>query len=209
MITQPPDRPRPSALGNARDHARLLGAFVKGPTTVGAIAPSSRWLADRMTENMGLPDARTVVELGPGTGVFTRAIIDRVAPGALVMAVEIDPAMAEVLIDRFPRAHVVKDSAEHLDRHLAAAGRSEADVILSGLPWASFSRDRQERLLAAVLKVLRPGGRFATFAYIPAAWLSSSGRRFRKLLESSFSSVATTPVVWRNLPPAFVYRCER
>ncbi len=208
MTTQPPDRPRPSTLGNARDHARLLGAFVKGPTTVGAIAPSSRWLADRMTADMGLREARTVVELGPGTGVFTRAICDSVAPEAVVMAVEIDPAMTELLIDRFPRVRVVNDSAEHLDRQLAAAGRSEADVILSGLPWASFSRDRQERLLAAVLKVLRPGGRFATFAYIPAAWLPA-GRRFRKLLESSFRSVATTPVVWRNLPPAFVYRCEK
>jgi phospholipid N-methyltransferase len=208
MTTQPPDRPRPSALGNARDHARLLGAFVKGPTTVGAIAPSSQWLAERMAEDMGLRDARTVVELGPGTGVFTRAICDRVGPDTLVMAVEINRDMAAVLTDRFPRVRVVNDSAEHLDTHLAAAGRAEADAILSSLPWAGFSRDLQERLMSAIVRVLRPGGSFATFAYIPAAWLPA-GRRFRKLLESSFSSVATTPVVWRNLPPAFVYRCER
>jgi len=206
MTSQPSERP--SALESVRDHARFLGAFVKGPVRVGAIAPSSPWLADCMAEDMGLRDARTVVELGPGTGVFTRAICDRVAPEALVMAVEINPEMAAVLTDRFPRVRVINDSAEHLDQHLTAAGRTQADAILSGLPWAGFSRDLQERLLAAVLKVLRPGGRFATFAYIHASWLPP-GRRFRKLLESSFRSVRTTRVVWRNLPPAFVYRCEQ
>lgn len=81
-------------------------------------------------------------------------------------------------------------------------------MILSGLPWAGFSRDPQQRLLAAVVNALRPGGRFATFAYIHASWLPS-GRRFRRLLESSFRSVASAGVVWRNLPPAFVYRCEK
>lgn len=202
------DPSAPSGLDTVRDHARFLSAFFKGPVRVGAIAPSSAWLADRMSEDMGLRDARTVIELGPGTGVFTRAICDRVPPEALVMAVEINPEMAALLTDRFPRVRVVNDSAEHLDRLLNAAGRSEADAILSGLPWAGFSRDLQERLLAAVLKVLRPGGRFATFAYSHAAWLPP-GRRFRKLLESSFKGVKTTGVVWRNLPPAFVYRCER
>jgi phospholipid N-methyltransferase len=207
MTSKPKDSPGPSRAENARDHARFLGAFVKGPMKVGAIAPSSPWLAERMAEEMGLRDARTVVELGPGTGVFTRAICDRVSPEALVMAVEINPEMALLLADRFPRVRVVNDSAEHLDRHLAAAGRAQADAILSGLPWAGFSGDLQERLLGAVLKVLRPGGRFATFAYTHASWLPP-GRGFRRLLESSFRSVMATRTVWRNLPPAFVYRCE-
>lgn len=201
-------RPEPPGLESLRDHARFLGAFFRGPVRVGAIAPSSHWLADRMSEDMGLRDARTVIELGPGTGVFTRAICDRVAPDALVMAVEINPEMAALLTDRYPRVRVVNDSAEHLDRLLGAAGRVEADAILSGLPWAGFSRDLQERLLIAVLKVLRPGGRFATFAYSHAAWLPP-GRRFRRLLEQHFGTVRTTGIVWRNLPPAFVYRCER
>jgi phospholipid N-methyltransferase len=208
VTRKPRDPSAPSRIETLRDHARFLGAFVKGPVRVGAIAPSSRGLAECMTEEMGLRDARTVVELGPGTGVFTSAICDRVGPEALVMAVEINPEMAALLTDRFPRVLVVNDSAEHLDRLLGAAGRSEADAILCGLPWAGFSRDLQERLLAAVLKVLRPGGRFATFAYSHAAWLPP-GRRFRRLLESGFQSVRTTRVVWRNLPPAFVYRCEK
>jgi phosphatidylethanolamine/phosphatidyl-N-methylethanolamine N-methyltransferase len=191
-----------------RDHIAFLAGFLRAPWRVGAIAPSSRALAELMTEDMGLGEARTVVELGPGTGVFTRAICGRVSAEALVMAVEIDPRMADLLRPRFPRVSIVNDSAEHLDRHLAEAGRKSADAILSGLPWASFPADLQNRLLTAVLGVLRPGGKFATFAYSHASWLPP-GRRFRGLLAASFVSVEATRVVWPNLPPAFVYRCRR
>lgn len=161
-----------------------------------------------MTEDMGLDEALTVVELGPGTGVFTRAICERVAAEATVMAFEIDPRMVALLTPRFPRVRIVNDSAERLDQHLAAVGRPHADAILSGLPWASFPADLQTKLLSAVVGALRPGGRFATFAYSHASWLPA-GRRFRGLLVESFASVATTRVVWPNLPPAFVYRCRR
>jgi phosphatidylethanolamine/phosphatidyl-N-methylethanolamine N-methyltransferase len=191
-----------------RDHLAFLAGFLRAPWRVGAIAPSSRALAAVMTEDMGLEEARTVVELGPGTGVFTRAICERVRAEALVMAVEIDPRMVALLRPRFPRVRIVNDSAERLDHLLADVGRKEADAILSGLPWASFPVDLQSRLLAAVLRSLRPGGRFATFAYVHASWLPPA-RRFRALLGKSFVTVETTRVVWPNLPPAFVYRCRR
>jgi phospholipid N-methyltransferase len=191
-----------------RDHLAFLAGFLRAPWRVGAIAPSSQALAAMMTEDMGLEEAQTVVELGPGTGVFTRAICGRVPPDALVMAVEIDPQMAALLRPRFPRVRIVNDSAERLDEHLAAAGRKEADAILSGLPWVSFPADLQDRLLGAVVSALRPGGRFATFAYSHAAWLPP-GQRFRRLLTARFAAVETTRVVWPNLPPAFVYRCRR
>jgi len=191
-----------------RDHLAFLAGFFRAPWRVGAIAPSSQALAAMMTEDMGLEDAQTVVELGPGTGVFTRAICERVSPEAVVVAVEIDPRMAALLRPRFPRVRIVNDSAERLDEHLAAAGRKEADAILSGLPWVSFPAELQSQLLGAVFGALRPGGRFATFAYSHAAWLPS-GQRFRRLLNARFAAVETTSVVWPNLPPAFVYRCRR
>jgi phospholipid N-methyltransferase len=135
-------------------------------------------------------------------------IAERVKADALVLAFEIDAALARELRERLPRVRVLNDSAEHLKAHLQAAGRPAADAILSGLPWANFSHELQQRLLGAVVGGLRPGGRFATFAYIPAAHFPS-GRRFRALLEASFPRVATTRVVYRNFPPAFVYRCEK
>jgi phospholipid N-methyltransferase len=190
------------------DNFRFLGTFLRSPVLTGAVAPSSSRLAARMVEEMGVEEAETIVELGPGTGPFTRAILERRRPGALVMALELDPDFAGRLQRRHPEVTVVNASAETLPHQLAARGRTSADCIVCGLPWAGFSRDRQERLLAAVVASLRPGGRFATFAYIHASRFPP-GRRLRRLLESGFTSVTTSPIVWRNLPPAFVYRCRK
>jgi phosphatidylethanolamine/phosphatidyl-N-methylethanolamine N-methyltransferase len=194
------------AVDSVREHGRMLQTFVRRPFRTGTVIPSSRELAELMAEDMGLATADTVVELGAGTGPFTRLIAEHVKPDALVLAFEIDSVLAAQLQPSVPRVRVVNDSAEHLGDHLRAAGRDAADAILSGLPWANFSRDLQERLLRAVVLGLRPGGRFATFAYIPAAQLPP-GRRFRALLESCFARVETTRVVYWNFPPAFVYRC--
>jgi phosphatidylethanolamine/phosphatidyl-N-methylethanolamine N-methyltransferase len=195
-------------LSSVRDHGRMFQTFVRRPWRTGTVVPSSLALAALMVEDMNLAAADTVVELGPGTGVFTRMLSERVKPDALVLAFEIDRALARELQARMPRVRVVNDSAEHLTQHLRAHGRAAADAILSGLPWVNFSSELQDRLLGAVVGGLRPGGRFATFAYIPAAYLPT-GRRFRALLEARFARVATTRIVYRNFPPAFVYRCDR
>jgi len=191
-----------------REHIRFFGHFLARPVLTGAIAPSSRWLAERMVEGVGLKAAETVVELGPGTGAFTRLIRRSLKPSSLFLALEINPSFAAGLVRELPGVQVINDSAERLQQHLRNHGRSAADCILSGLPWAGFPQDLQDRLLGAVVDGLRPGGSFSTFAYVHAAWLPP-GRRFRRLLESHFSKVRTTPLVWLNLPPAFVYRCEK
>jgi phosphatidylethanolamine/phosphatidyl-N-methylethanolamine N-methyltransferase len=197
-----------SAVDSVRTHGRMLQTFVRSPWRTGTVVPSSRELAELMVEDMQLDRADTVIELGAGTGPFTRLIAERVSPEALVMVFEIDTQLARQLERRVPRVRVVNDSAEHLRGYLRAEGRDAADAILSGLPWVNFSRELQERLLRAVVAGLRPGGRFATFAYVPAAHLPT-GRRFRALLEASFTRVATTRIVFWNFPPAFVYRCEK
>jgi phospholipid N-methyltransferase len=191
-----------------REHAAFLAAFLRDPFTTGSVAPSSRWLAARMVREAGLADARTVVELGPGTGAITQAIVRDLEGEALFVAVEFNPAFAAALARGFPRARVLNDTAERLPALLAEQERPSADCILSRLPFAAFPKAQQERLLDAVERALAPGGRFVTYAYIPAAWLAP-GRSLRRLLESRFPRLETTPVVWRNLPPAFVYRCVK
>jgi phospholipid N-methyltransferase len=192
----------------ASQYLKFIATFVRHPISTGAVAPSSRWLAECMTEDMSLPQADTVVELGPGTGVFTEAIQSHLRPETVFLAVEINPDFASALKQRFPLVEIINGSAENLDEYLAQHGRSSADSVLCGLPWASFSEDLQNRLLNAVMNALKPGGRFATFAYCHGALLPP-GRRFRQLLETNFKSVKTTRIVWRNVPPAFVYRCEK
>jgi phosphatidylethanolamine/phosphatidyl-N-methylethanolamine N-methyltransferase len=191
-----------------RDYLTFLGRFLRRPLRTGAIAPSSHWLARTMVSDMGLAEARAVVELGPGTGSFTVAIRKAIGTQTFLMVIEVDPHFARQLRKRFPDLAIVNDSAERLRDSLERYGHEQADSILCGIPWADFSDDLQRRLMQSVWDSLRPGGKFATFAYIHAAWFPAA-RRFRRLLDSQFSHVRTTPIVWRNLPPAFVYRCEK
>lgn len=187
---------------------RFLREFIRRPTRVGAIAPSSRWLARTMVESGDLRKADTVVELGPGTGSFTRAILDRIAPSATFFVMEVNAEFATSLRRRFPDLTVHNDSAERLPEYLPAHGKSAVDCILSGLPWASLPMPVQEGVMSAVVESLRPGGTFATFAYLHALYLPNA-RRFRKRLEDLFTRVELSPVVWLNVPPAFVYRCTK
>lgn len=191
-----------------RDNTRFLVSFLRHPRAVGSIVPSSRWLADRLVRDLDLGSAETVVELGPGTGACTRAILNHVGPRTLVLAVELNALFARRLADRFPAIRVVNGSAEHLADHLAAFGRASADSVVSSLPWASFPEDLQKRLMDSIVESLRPGGRFVTYAYVHATWMPGA-RRFRKMLESRFREVVRAAVVWRNVPPALVYRCRK
>ena len=191
-----------------RAHFRFLKSYLSTPGNVGAVAPSSPYLARRMIEELDLEGADTVVELGPGTGAFTGFILDGLGSGSSLLAVERELTFVEHLRREFPLASVVHDSAENLPTILQQHDRSHADYVVSGLPWAAFDESLQQRLLSAVLDSLRPGGEFTTFAYVGAASLPR-GRRFRRLLERSFPSVRKSKVVWRNLPPAFVYTASR
>lgn len=186
----------------------FLREFVRRPSRIGAIAPSSRWLARRMVASGPLRLADTVVELGPGTGSFTRAIQDSIVPSTTFFALEINEEFATNLRLRFPDLTVHHDSADKLPQYLAHHGKSAADCVLSGLPWASLPVAVQEESMTAVVESLSPGGTFTTFAYLHALCLPEA-RRFRKRLESLFTSVELSPVVWLNLPPAFVYQCTK
>lgn len=191
-----------------RDRAKFLAAFVKRPFETGSVTPSSNQLAATIVEGVGIADADTIVELGPGTGVFTRLIHEQMKPDACFLCFEINKDLVKDLAAQFPRARIINDSIENLARYLKDAGRNTVDAAVSGLPWAVFSPEHQQKLLDATVTPLRAGGVFATFAYSHAAWLPP-GKRFRSLLDSRFSAVTTSQVVWRNVPPAFVYRCRK
>jgi len=161
-----------------------------------------------ITSWVRLREADVVVEYGPGTGAFTPHILDRIKPGATFFALELDELMAEAFRRRFPEVIVYRDSAANVGTYLAQHGVARADCIVCGLPWASFSPRRQDELMAATLDVLAPGGQFVTFAYLQGLLLPT-GQRFSDRLGHHFSNVSRSPVVWRNLPPAFVYQCVK
>ncbi|MFD0598192.1 class I SAM-dependent methyltransferase [Catellatospora coxensis] len=149
-----------------------------------------------------------VVELGPGTGAITAAIQRRLRGQGRHIAVEINPRFAHQLAARHPAVEVVHADATDLPGVLAQRGLSQADVVVSGLPWAAFTASHQRNLLSAVLDVLPPHGAFATFAYVHTRW-APPARRLLRSLQSRFDEVLTGRTVWANLPPALVYHCRR
>jgi phosphatidylethanolamine/phosphatidyl-N-methylethanolamine N-methyltransferase len=190
-----------------REHQLMLSAFANRPADTGAVTPSSRRLAEALVAGTGLELARTIVELGAGTGVVTRAIEARADKRATIIALELNPNLAVPLVSSFPRLRIVNECAENLPQVLSCYGARPAEVIISALPWASFPPDRMLRVLDAIQDSLKPGGHFCTAAYLHASCFPA-GQRLRRELKERFGSVTTTPVVWRNLPPAFVYRCH-
>lgn len=182
--------------------------FVRHPASVGAIAPSSTALARMVVSNINPASASVVVEYGPGIGAFTCEILERIRPGARLIAIEKNAKMASLFRRRYPQVDLFEDSVENLPAIFKKAGVSKADYIVSGLPWATFSDALQDRLMNVTVKALRKGGEFVTFAYIHGLTLPA-GRRFRATLRRHFSVVRKSPIVWRNLPPAFVYHCVK
>ncbi|MEU0810370.1 methyltransferase domain-containing protein [Streptomyces sp. NPDC005970] len=184
----------------------ITAEFLRRPLMTGAIAASSRRLAYAMTEGIGLEGARLVVELGPGTGVFTDAVLARLAPDARLVAIELNPVLAARLsaTRHDTRLTVIRGSAAEL----AAAVGESVDAVVSGLPWTVMPREQRGHILDAVTEVLKPGGRFTTFAYLHAAW-TPPARHFTAELSRRFSRLERSTVVWPNLPPAFVHRATQ
>ncbi|SBT46699.1 class I SAM-dependent methyltransferase [Micromonospora auratinigra] len=191
-----------------RDTPVFLGQFARHPFATGAVLPSGATLARDITAAVPRTGHPLVVELGPGTGVFTRLIQTRLAGRGRHLAVELNPTFATALARRHPAVEVVRVDAALLGTLLAERRLGAADVVISGLPWAAFPAARQRAVLDAVVGSLAPGGVFTTFAYrhaLPAR----PARRFHRLLTTVFDEVTVGRTVWRNLPPALVYHCRR
>jgi phospholipid N-methyltransferase len=197
-----------SETGTMRETGTMLREFLRSPTEIGAVAPSSARLAEAVTAPVPEVGDPVVVELGPGTGVFTSAIEEQLAGRGQQLAVEMNPRLAEQLRGRCRRVEILNADASKLPQLLAERGVEKADVVVSGLPWAAFSQQTQREILGAVSEVLAPDGAFTTFGYVHAMRLSSA-TRFRQLLCTTFEEVVPGRTVWRNVPPAFVYHSRR
>lgn len=187
---------------------QFMRRFLRKPGRVGAVAPSSSRLGEMVADWAGIEKADVVVEYGPGTGAMTPCILERLRPGATFIALELDPVLFGEFRRRFPNVNAYCDSVANVGTHLRTHSVEQADCIISGLPWASFDTCYQQELLDSTLRVLAEGGRFSTFAYLMGLLLPAA-HAFRRTLGECFSTVTRSPVVWRNLPPAFVYQCVK
>jgi phospholipid N-methyltransferase len=163
----------------------------------GAIGPSGPVLARAMADAVGeVGHGKVILELGPGTGVFTRELVRRF-PAARVVAVELNPVFAGHLRAAVPGAAVVTGCASRLDSHLAGLGHTTADVaaVVSGLPLLVLPGDLPRVVLGSIARVLPAGRRFVQFTYSQRAWRRFDATGFRPDAPRR---------VWRNFPPAVV-----
>lgn len=179
--------------------------------TVGAIAPSSRYLAQAMLRPLPLERARVVVEVGPGTGAMTHTLLNLIPSDAKLLAFEINSRFSKYLRARIsdPRLVVVNASAETLQKEIDRRGYEHVDAVVSSLALGFMSDRKRRAFLGGLASVLGETGVFTQYQYVHR--LQMKNRRIRKfrlapLLQTYFSSVQRR-TIWRNLPPAFVFAC--
>lgn len=181
------------------DEVRFIRSWLEKPLATGAVTPSGRFLARTMANYVDPRSLGPVVELGPGTGPVTEALIERgVAPERLVV-VEFNPTFCQMLRVRFPGITVVQGDAYDLRRILGPVLRQPAAAIVSGLPLFTKPLRMRLRLFRDALRLLGPRAPFVQFTYavVPPIPKSVAGVH-----------VEASERIWMNLPPArvWVYR---
>ncbi|MDR3515373.1 MAG: methyltransferase domain-containing protein [Azospirillaceae bacterium] len=183
------------------DALSFLRVWATAPLRVGAIAPSGEALADLITRDI-TPAMAPVLELGPGTGVFTRALLKRGIPESELTLIEYDEDFARMLRLRFPAVEVLRMDAARLPRSRIADGRALGAVV-SGLPILSFPLRKVMAILIGAFNLLRHGGAFYQFTYGPVCPIR------KRVLDRLGLKATRVGRAFLNLPPAAVYRITR
>lgn len=184
------------------EHLAFIGQWASHPRAIGALLPSGAALADAITAGIG-PDSGPVMELGSGTGVFTRRLLARGVPMPALWLVEANLLFARRLRIEFAEAQVLDTDAAQIGRHPAAPLPGSVCEVVCGLPLRNFAPAQQAAILASVLEVLHPQGRVHLFAYGTGSPLRPA------LLRALGLRAERVAMVWKNLPPASVWRLTR
>lgn len=191
-----------------RDIVEFSRQFLSHPITVSSITPSSKVLSSTMVDKAELKNVKAVLEFGCGSGAITEDIISNLAEDAVFMTFDVNRVFTEIVKQKYSKAIVVNDSVENVEKYMKQYNIDKADVIISSLPWAAFSLVVQIKLLRTIYRILNPGGKFLTYAYLHT-FVFSSQNRFKRILHKRFKTIDVSNTVWANLPPATVIKCTK
>jgi phosphatidylethanolamine/phosphatidyl-N-methylethanolamine N-methyltransferase len=181
------------------DEMRFIRTWFENPLSTGAVMPSSKALARTMASYVDPQATGPVIELGPGTGPVTEALVQRGVDPKRLILVEFDPDFCRLLRTRYPAATVVQGDAYRLKRLLSDTVRDPAAAMVSGLPLVTKPLRTRLRLISDALGLLAPGAPFIQFTYamVPPIPKGLSG-----------ITAKASDLIWLNLPPArvWVYR---
>lgn len=176
------------------DNLRFLRALIARPKNIGAIAPSSPALAEAIARQID-PSLGPVLEVGPGTGVVTQAILARGVQPEKLTLVEFDEELARHLTARFPKTQVFQGDAFELDRTLGPGYSAPFGAIVSGVPLLNHPVARRQAFMEGLFKRLLPTGTLVQFSYGPQAPVKAPPGY----------TVTRTATILANIPPAKVW----
>jgi phosphatidylethanolamine/phosphatidyl-N-methylethanolamine N-methyltransferase len=179
------------------DSTLFLREWMANPQGTGSVAPSSPQLGAAMARWLPRNPESFVLELGPGTGAVTDALLKHGLREDRLIAIEFNPNLAKLLRKRFRRAHIITGDAWELDALLADLPRPVESVgaVISSLPLLNFPKEKAHALAQKIRAVLEPRGRFVQYSYHIVNDRSRGADDFR---------LVASKIVWFNLPPARV-----
>ncbi|MCY8913245.1 methyltransferase [Bacillus atrophaeus] len=179
----------------------FLFQYIGKPRTVGSILPSSRFLGDKMMEEIDFKKAKYIIEYGPGTGVFTKKLLEKRNPETIILLVEQNKEFYSLLKEKFKderNLFIVYGSAENIIEHVREYGIPYIDYVISGLPFASLPKSVSTKILLESSKILKKDGEFITFQYT----------MYKKTFIKQFFTKIDVKRELRNVPPAYVFSCS-
>jgi phosphatidylethanolamine/phosphatidyl-N-methylethanolamine N-methyltransferase len=181
------------------DEVRFIRSWIEKPLAIGAVTPSGKALARTMATYVDPNVEGPIVELGPGTGPVTEALVAQGIDPARLVLVEFNPHFCRLLRQRYPTATVVQGDAYSLKRLLAGLLQTPAAAVVSGLPLFTKPMQMRLRLLYEAFGLMLPGAPFVQFTYHAVAPIPKALDRVR---------AEASERVWMNIPPArvWVYR---
>ena len=180
--------------------------FLKHPVLTGSAVPSSKELAELITDIPSLHKKNCIVELGPGSGIFTGEILKKLSTESCFICLEINPTFVSKIEDNYPGVNVYHASAKDIKKYLLKHNKMSTDCIVSALPWAGFNQQLQTEILDEIYDALEVGGEFLTIALLQGTFFPP-GIKFKQMLKEKFRTVEKSKILWRNFPPAFIYHC--
>ena len=181
------------------DEVRFLRSWIEKPLHMGAVMPSSKLLARTMAQYVAVDSKGPVIELGPGTGAITNALLEHGVDQKRLVLVEYNPGFCALLRDRYPHARVLQGDAYALRDSLGDLLDAPASAVVSGLPLVTKPMLTRLKLIRDAFVALAPGAPFVQFTYSVAP-----------PIPKSLPGVSTeaSERIWMNLPPArvWVYR---
>jgi len=181
------------------DEVAFIRHWIDKPLSMGAVTPSSKVLARAMARYVDAESFGPVIELGPGTGAVTKALVEHGVDPARLVLVEFNPSFCRLLRTRYPAATVIQGDAYRIKHLLSGLLRDPAAAVVSGLPLQTKPFKRRVQLIDEAFELMAPGAPFVQFTY---AMVTPIPKKHAEV------TAQPSELIWQNLPPArvWVYR---